>query len=81
MIKIGSIIVPLPVRNPARPRWPGGFVHGRGDSVGPHYPFPKSLPSGEGLGGRSRRSPAGEVASLRKVLRFRVCAVLRPCYV
>ena len=30
------------------------------------YPLPKSLPSGEGLGGRSRRSPAGSVASLRK---------------
>ena len=30
------------------------------------YPLPKSLPSGEGLGGRSRRSPAGEVASLRR---------------
>ena len=32
----------------------------------PRYPLPKSLPSGEGLGGRSRRSPAGSVASLRK---------------
>ena len=34
----------------------------------------------EGLGGRSRRSPAGEVASLRKVLRFSSAAVPGPCF-
>ena len=32
----------------------------------PRYPTPKSPPSGRGLGGRSRRSPAGEVAALRR---------------
>ena len=46
----------------------------------PRYPAPKSPPSGRGLGGRSRRSPAGSVASLRKVLRFSVSAVPRPCF-
>jgi hypothetical protein len=55
-------------------------TYGRGDSVCPRYPSPKSPPSGRGLGGRSRRSPAGSVAPLRKVLRFSVSAVLRPCF-
>ena len=80
IVKIGSIIVNGHVRNPARPRWPGGFVHGGGTPSVHRYPSPKSPPSGRGLGGRSRRSPAGSVASLRKVLRFRVCTMPGQCF-
>ena len=58
--------------NRARERLPRGSLSralfGRMSRPGhpPRYPTPKSPPSGRGLGGKSRRSPAGSVASLRK---------------
>ena len=68
ILKIGSIIVPLPVHA----KQPG--LDGRvfactgmgGLRLFTVTPPLNPLPQGRGLGGRSRRSPDGEVASLRR---------------
>ena len=63
----GGSSPPTRTRERARP-FGRVFAFGYGGTPSVHrYPTPKSPPSGRGLGGRSRRSPDGSVASLRSI--------------